>query len=110
MRLFGALIRAAEGWRFVKVTEFECRQMAAVRKELDEEYEAAVPSSITDDPQQTACRFEPLSIHYFSGFFVPAAHAVQWGPNADLGPGGCRGEIRLGRPGRGVLPHCRIEL
>ena len=36
----GTLIRAAERWRSVKVTEFERRQMAAVRKDLDEEYEA----------------------------------------------------------------------
>jgi hypothetical protein len=34
--------RAAERWRSVKVTEFERRQTATVRKELDEEYEAAV--------------------------------------------------------------------
>jgi hypothetical protein len=40
--MFGALIRAAERWRSVKVTEFERRQMAAVRKELDQEYEAMV--------------------------------------------------------------------
>ena len=40
--MFGALIRAAERWRSVKVTEFERRQMAAVSKELDQEYEAAV--------------------------------------------------------------------
>jgi hypothetical protein len=40
--MFGALIRAAERWRSVKVTEFERRQIAAVRKELDDEYEAAV--------------------------------------------------------------------
>jgi putative transposase len=40
--MFGALIRAAERWRSVKVTEFERRQMAAVRNELDQEYEAAV--------------------------------------------------------------------
>ena len=44
--MFGALIRAAERWRSVKVTEFERRQMAAVRKELDEEYEAAVGLNI----------------------------------------------------------------
>jgi hypothetical protein len=37
-----ALIRAAERWRSVKVTEFERRQMAAVRNELDQEYEAMV--------------------------------------------------------------------
>ena len=40
--MFGALIRAAERWRSVKVTEFERRQMAVVRNELDQEYEAMV--------------------------------------------------------------------
>ena len=40
--MFGALIRAADRWRSVKVTEFERRQITAVRKELDQEYEAAV--------------------------------------------------------------------
>jgi len=40
--MFGALIRAAERWRSVKVTEFERRQVAAVRKDLDQEYETAV--------------------------------------------------------------------
>ena len=40
--MFGALIRAAERWRSVKVTEFKRRQMTAVRNELDLEYEAAV--------------------------------------------------------------------
>jgi putative transposase len=34
--MFGALIRAA------KVTEFELRQITAVRKELDQEYEVQV--------------------------------------------------------------------
>jgi transposase-like protein len=38
--MFGAMIRAAERWRNIKVTEFERRQMAAVRKELGELYEA----------------------------------------------------------------------
>ena len=37
--MFGAMIRAAERWRSVKVTEFERRQMAALRKDLDQEYE-----------------------------------------------------------------------
>jgi hypothetical protein len=41
--MFGALIRAAERWRSVKVTEFERRQLASVRKELiDQEYETMV--------------------------------------------------------------------
>src|SRR6266540_540721 len=48
--MFGAMIRAAERWRAVKVTQFERRQMAAVRQDLDQEYEArtgfkAKPSS-----------------------------------------------------------------
>jgi transposase-like protein len=38
--MFGALIRAADRWRSVKVSEFERRQLAAVKKELDQEYEA----------------------------------------------------------------------
>ena len=37
--MFGALIRAAERWRSVKITEFERRQLAAVRQELNQEYE-----------------------------------------------------------------------
>src|SRR5207247_1092983 len=40
--MFGALVRAAERWRSVKITEFERRQLAAVRQELDQEYEAMV--------------------------------------------------------------------
>ena len=39
--MFGAMIRAAERWRAIKVTDFERRQMAAVRQELDQEYQAA---------------------------------------------------------------------
>jgi putative transposase len=38
--MFGALIRAADRWRSVKISEFERRQLAAVKKELDQEYEA----------------------------------------------------------------------
>jgi len=38
--MFAAMIRAAERWRAIKVTDFERRQMAAVRQELDHEYEA----------------------------------------------------------------------
>jgi len=37
--MFGAMIRAAERWRAVRITGFERRQMAAVRRELDHEYE-----------------------------------------------------------------------
>src|SRR3984957_17963622 len=40
--MFGALIRAAERWRSIKITEFERRQLTAVRKELDQEYETQI--------------------------------------------------------------------
>ena len=38
--MFAAMTRAAERWRAVKITDFERRQMAALRAELDHEYEA----------------------------------------------------------------------
>jgi hypothetical protein len=45
--MFGAMTRAAERWRAIRFTDFERRQIAAVRKELDAEYTAAdtTPSS-----------------------------------------------------------------
>ena len=39
--MFGAMIRAAERWRAIRVSELERRQMRAVREELNYEYEAA---------------------------------------------------------------------
>lgn len=38
--MFGAMIRAAERWRAIRITDFERRQMAAIREEIDQEYEA----------------------------------------------------------------------
>ena len=40
--MFGAMTRAAERWRSIRISEFERRQMAALRHELDHDYEAAV--------------------------------------------------------------------
>jgi hypothetical protein len=53
--MFGAMIRAAERWRAIKVTDFERRQMAAVRQELDQEYEArnGLASRPSNDTNQT---------------------------------------------------------
>ena len=48
--MFGALIRAAESWRGLRFTEFELRQLDAVRKDLDAEYEASITRS--DRPSQ----------------------------------------------------------
>jgi hypothetical protein len=39
---FSARIRAAECWCGLRFTEFELCQLAAQRKELDEEYEASM--------------------------------------------------------------------
>lgn len=38
--MFAAMIRAAERWRAIRVSAFERRQMEAIRRELDQEYEA----------------------------------------------------------------------
>ena len=48
--MFGALIRAAERWRGLRFTEFELRQIAAVRHDLDAEYEASI--TLSDRPSQ----------------------------------------------------------
>ena len=50
--MFGAMIRAAERWRAIKVTDFERRQIAAVRQELDHEYEAR--NGLTPKPSADA--------------------------------------------------------
>jgi hypothetical protein len=50
--MFGTPIRAAERWRGLRFTEFELRQIAAVRKELDAEYEAKLtPSGRSSHPR-----------------------------------------------------------
>ena len=38
--MFAAMIRASERWRALKVTGFERCQMDALRRELDQNYEA----------------------------------------------------------------------
>jgi putative transposase len=43
--MFASLIRAADSWRGLRVSEFELRQLDAVRKELNEEYEATMTKS-----------------------------------------------------------------
>jgi putative transposase len=38
--MYAALIRAAEHWRGIRITEFERRQLKAVRDEIDNEFSA----------------------------------------------------------------------
>ncbi len=40
--MFGTLIRAADRGRGLRFTEFELRQIAAVGREFDQEYEASI--------------------------------------------------------------------
>jgi transposase-like protein len=56
--MFGAMTRAAERWRSIRFTEFERRQIDAVRKELSQEYEATDTTSPT---AQQAQHVTPIS-------------------------------------------------
>ena len=50
--MFGALIRAVERWRGLRFTEFELRQIAAVRKDLDDEYQTLItPRAASSQPR-----------------------------------------------------------
>ena len=57
--MFGALIRAAERWRGLRFTEFELRQLAALRKELDEEYEGSILSPARHPNRAFAAKLVP---------------------------------------------------
>ena len=57
--MFGALIRAAERWRGLRFTEFELRQIAAVRKELDAEYETKLTPSGRSSHQRFSSKSAP---------------------------------------------------
>ena len=46
--MFGAMIRAAERWRAIRVSDLERRQMRAVRDDLDQEYQA--PDGLNPTP------------------------------------------------------------
>jgi putative transposase len=58
--MFAAMTRAAERWRAIKITDFERRQMAALRQDLDREYDAqtglAKPTSKGTPNRQTSSR------------------------------------------------------
>jgi transposase-like protein len=57
--MFGALIRAAERWRGLRFTEFELRQIAAVRKELDDEYQASVTPLARSSQPRVSSKSKP---------------------------------------------------
>ena len=55
--MFAALVRAAERWRGLRFTEFELRQIAAVREDLDAEYQATITRP--DRPSQLRFSSKP---------------------------------------------------
>lgn len=55
--MLGAMIRAAERWRAIRITDFKRRQMTAVRQELDQKYEAR------NDLDKKAAAKEPRQIY-----------------------------------------------
>jgi putative transposase len=57
--MFGALIRAAERWRGLRFTEFELRQIAAVRKELDQEYDASISPLARSSQPRVSSKLAP---------------------------------------------------
>ena len=57
--MFGALVRAAERWRGLPFTEFELRQLAAVRQDLDREYEAAITPAARSSPPRFSSKTVP---------------------------------------------------
>jgi len=68
----GALTRAAERWRSIRISAFERHQMAALRQELDHDHEAVVgldTGSLRGFPQPTIRR--PVSAWQARGLRRP---------------------------------------
>ena len=93
--MFGALIRAAERWKSIKVTEFERRQLSAVKKELDQGYEVQVDLKRKPSkgavPNQNIQQFSDLTKLQFPYQCNPAIIYPPQIPRADGGSGHARG-------------------
>jgi putative transposase len=49
--MYAALIRAAERWRGIRITEFEQRQLKAIRDEIDKDFtEGNAPTTVATAP------------------------------------------------------------
>jgi putative transposase len=55
--MFGAMTRAADRWRAIKFTDFERRQIAAVRQDLDQEYQVQITAPNRSSAAQNPARF-----------------------------------------------------
>jgi putative transposase len=59
--MFGAMTRAADRWRAIKFTDFERRQIATVRQELDQEYQNQITTPAAPSAPASAPRFSSSS-------------------------------------------------
>ena len=59
--MFGAMIRAADRWRALRFTDFERRQIAAVRQDLDQEYQAQIDNLAAPSAPKSPARFSSNS-------------------------------------------------
>ena len=59
--MFGAMTRAAERWRAIKFTDFERRQIAAIRQDLDQEYQAQMENFAHPSAPSSPARFSSNS-------------------------------------------------
>jgi hypothetical protein len=54
--MYAALIRASERWRGIRVTEFEQRQLNAIRNELDRAHAERMAPAISSNATTTPAR------------------------------------------------------
>jgi putative transposase len=58
--MYAALIRAAERWRATRITEFERRQLKAIRNEIDRDFDArtapATTATVTASPTRLSSK------------------------------------------------------
>ena len=57
--MFGALVRAAERWLGLRFSEFELRQIAGVRQDLDCEYEETITTTARSSQPRFSSRNVP---------------------------------------------------
>ena len=57
--MFGALIRVAEPWRGLRFTEFDLRQIAAVRRDLGDEYQTSITPLTRSSQPRVSSKSKP---------------------------------------------------
>jgi hypothetical protein len=77
--VYAALIRAAEHWRGIRITEFEQRQLKAIPDEIDQDFTArnapATRPTVTAAPTRLSLA-QPHCSHFFHSFAGMTTRAV----------------------------------